>query len=65
MAAALGFTSVAIFGALSLGTDATSTDTPSRAEVQQLFERLPVRFEVNQGQAPGKVDYLARGPGYT
>jgi len=34
-------------------------------EVKQLIERMPVRFEANQGQAASKVDFLARGPGYT
>jgi hypothetical protein len=29
------------------------------------FSKLPLNFEQNQGQAPGKVKYLARGIGYT
>jgi hypothetical protein len=31
----------------------------------ETFFKLPLNFEQNQGQAPGKVKYLARGVGYT
>jgi hypothetical protein len=29
------------------------------------YDRLPIRFEPNVGQAPSPIDYLAQGPGYS
>jgi hypothetical protein len=38
---------------------------PVRAGADARFGQLPLRFEVNRGQAAANVDFLARGPGYT
>jgi hypothetical protein len=38
---------------------------PSSAAAATAYGQLPLAFEVNQGQAPAPVDYLARGNGYT
>ncbi|MBA2419912.1 MAG: SBBP repeat-containing protein, partial [Thermoleophilaceae bacterium] len=65
--AVLACAGASTFGLATLLSDdrPAGAAAPSKAEVQKLFERLPVRFEANKGQAPGKVDFLARGPGYT
>src|SRR5215471_5582702 len=38
---------------------------PSSAAAATAYGQLPLAFEVNQGQAPAPVDFLARGNGYT
>jgi hypothetical protein len=38
---------------------------PSTASTAAAYGQLPLAFEVNQGQAPSPVDFLARGNGYT
>jgi hypothetical protein len=35
------------------------------AAAQPSFVRLPLSFERNAGQADSRVDFIARGPGYT
>ena len=40
------------------------TDASTPARIRPADTRLPLRFEVNQGQAPAGLDYLSRGPGY-
>src|SRR5437867_4919124 len=42
-------------------------DTGGRASAGQLaqYARLPLQFEVNQGQTDGRARFLARGQGYT
>src|SRR5690348_8404628 len=45
----------------SLSSLKTSLPTQSP---QSLLARLPLRFEVNQGQSSAPVDFLARGPNY-
>ena len=44
-------------------TPAPPTAIPSSPAVR-VFGRLPLAFEVNQGQAKPRVRFLARGPGY-
>ncbi|MDQ3630287.1 MAG: SBBP repeat-containing protein, partial [Actinomycetota bacterium] len=73
--AGLGCAGVVVSGVLALGSGGASAPPQlppavegSRAttpEIEKLIERLPVRFEANQGQAASDVDFLARGPGYT
>jgi len=41
----------------------TEADSPSGWAA--LYARLPLSFEVNQGQSDPTVEYLAHGPGYT
>jgi len=36
-----------------------------KAKVQDLYGKLPLRFEANQGQTDSSVKFLARGQGYT
>jgi hypothetical protein len=38
---------------------------PSSASAATAYGQLPLAFEVNQGQAPKPIDFLARGNGYT
>ena len=61
--ACVGAVALAIPG-LGGGTDSLAAAEP-RADVSRQYARLPLRFEVNRGQAPGKVEFLARGAGYT
>ena len=37
----------------------------SRAQLVNAYARLPLSFEANRGQAPGEVQFLARGQGFT
>ncbi|MCP9491947.1 MAG: SBBP repeat-containing protein, partial [Solirubrobacteraceae bacterium MAG38_C4-C5] len=37
----------------------------SKADIDRQFGQLPLRFEANRGQVSGRVNFLARGPGYT
>jgi hypothetical protein len=37
----------------------------SRARLVNAYARLPLSFEANRGQAPGEVQFLARGQGFT
>jgi len=45
-------------------TAAHSTSITARARLVESYGHLPLSFEVNRGQAPAQVDYLARGAGY-
>ena len=40
-------------------------DLAARARLSSSYGKLPISFEVNQGQTAGVVQYLARGAGYT
>src|SRR5690606_10134035 len=45
--------------------EASSSSDPSRLAIQRQFARLPLSFEPNIGQSDPRVEFLARGPGYT
>ncbi len=52
----------------SLTAAAASTptlDAEARSRMSALYGKLPISFEVNQGQTDGSVQFLARGAGYT
>lgn len=38
---------------------------PDRGQIAAAYGKLPLYFEVNQGQTDGQVQFLARGSGYT
>jgi hypothetical protein len=42
----------------------STTDVTAHRKVSN-YDRLPIRFEPNVGQAPSRIDYLARGTGYS
>ena len=44
---------------------APATDADAQARALTAYGRFPMRFEANQGQTDERVDFLARGPGYT
>ena len=44
---------------------ASETPVTRGARLPELFGRLPLHFEINQGQTDSQVQFLARGPGYT
>ncbi|MBI4574248.1 MAG: SBBP repeat-containing protein [candidate division NC10 bacterium] len=44
---------------------ASETAAATGARLPELFGRLPLHFEINQGQTDPQVQFLARGPGYT
>ena len=49
-----------------LAVDAGASGAAAQsALVQSEYGQLPLSFEANQGQTDGRVDYLARGAGYT
>src|SRR5262249_46887538 len=35
------------------------------SDLRETFGRLPLQFEANEGQTDARVQFLARGPGYT
>lgn len=45
--------------------DAAGPDAATEVNVKAEYGRLPIRFEVNQGQTDGQVKFLARGSGYS
>src|SRR3990170_5708999 len=52
----------------SVGTSPPASvkpDTASRTRISETYGKLPLSFEVNQGQTDDQVKYLARGHGYT
>ena len=51
--------------ALDAAPSGASPDTARHAQVPGAYGRLPLHFELNQGQAAPEVRYLARAPGYT
>ena len=42
-----------------------AVDAEARSRVNASYGKLPISFEVNQGQTDGSVQFLARGAGYT
>src|SRR5688572_9783266 len=54
------FASIGLLGLLSSSQAVPIASERSAAHGYQ----LPLTFEVNQGQTDGRVDFLARGPGY-
>src|SRR3989442_13095391 len=53
--------------AVLLGGDkATGDNAPvAKAQVQEHYGKLPLRFEANRGQTESRVRFLSRGKGYT
>ena len=52
----------------SVGTSPPASvkpDTASRTRISEAYGKLPLSFEVNQGQTDEQVRFLARGHGYT
>jgi hypothetical protein len=51
------------------GSPSTSTrilnPSPAQSRILQSYGKLPLSFEVNQGQTDARVKFLSRGPGYT
>ena len=43
----------------------TALDAEARSRMSASYGKLPISFEVNQGQTDGVVQFLARGAGYT
>src|SRR5262249_30150652 len=43
----------------------TKTERPMRPTIMEAYGKLPLSFEVNQGQTNPSVKFLAHGPGYT
>ena len=42
-----------------------AADEPSRLRADEAYGKLPLSFEVNQGQTDGHVKFLSRGSGYS
>ena len=53
--------------AVLLGADKPTADNApvAKAQVQEHYGKLPLRFEANQGQTDSRVRFLSRGKGYT
>jgi len=59
---AAGVTGLAV---LSILVSTTREGAPTiKAQVQSNYGKLPLSFEVNQGQTDAQVKFLSRGPGY-
>ncbi len=54
---------VIVAGGLQGAENIRSNEKP--AQVRATYGRLPLSFEINQGQTDAEVTFLARGPGYT
>jgi hypothetical protein len=52
------------FGSLP-AAPAEEVDAWKRGPIPNSYGRLPLAFEANLGQAPGEVEFLARGSGYS
>ena len=48
-----------------VGSAAVSATADARSRMSASYGKLPISFEVNQGQTDGVVQFLARGAGYT
>src|SRR3989442_1677118 len=53
--------------AVLLGADKPAADNApvAKAQVQEPYGKLPLRFEANRGQTDSRVRFLSRGKGYT
>jgi len=51
--------------ATSAPTSSSKPDAGTRTRISETYGKLPLSFEVNQGQTDERVKFLARGPGYT
>jgi len=45
--------------------DSSADPVPAAARMKSTYGKLPLSFEVNQGQSDGRVEFLARGQGYS
>ena len=59
-----GVTGLLSMAAVLVAQSASPTD-PGRAKLIQSYVKLPIGFEANQGQTDERVEFMARGPGYT
>jgi hypothetical protein len=50
---------------LMAGTSTTVPDAATQAHLTAAYGKLPLSFEANQGQTDPRVNFLARGAGYT
>jgi len=50
---------------LPVGTPMTVPDAATQAHLSATYGQLPLSFEVNQGQTDHRVNFLARGAGYS
>jgi hypothetical protein len=54
---------VAEAGASATPVNRIASDQSSKAKVLETYGKLPLSFEVNQGQTDGQVKFLSRGSG--
>ena len=52
-------------GTIAIGAAGEPNKTVSQARAIQTYGKLPLSFEVNEGQSADQVKFLSRGPGYT
>ena len=62
--AALGIT-VQAFAQNTQPSSASRNDLKAQAKVLDQYGKLPLSFEANYGQTDSKVNFIARGPGYS
>jgi len=60
----LTLTAAAMAGDPAIPRSKPKSDSVARARVAQVYGRLPLRFEANQGQTDAQVKFLSRGRGY-
>lgn len=53
-----------VFVLPTYGVASAATDAATKKQIQESLGKLPLSFEINQGQAPSEVKFLSRGPGY-
>src|SRR5262245_54260999 len=44
--------------------DKQNLDRATRTRIEQIYGKLPMRFEANEGQTDERVKFIARGAGY-
>ena len=64
LAGLMALSIVLAVGSAAVASGAQSP-VPARAGAQAAYGNLPLSFEANRGQTDSRVDFLARGSGYT
>src|ERR1051325_9583961 len=59
------FTWACVTAAITIGCLTAGTEFENREQARASLERLPLRFEANQGRASGGVRFMAHTSGYT
>lgn len=62
---AIAIAAFTLVTAISLAAQAAAGVSPTTARISSAYGKLPISFEINQGQTDHSVQFLARGSGYS